>query len=111
MVDAGGNIRVTSRSTDTLSLELAAGGGVVEKTTTPGVAVLDSPTIRALDRATAMTEKLFPAEDALDIEWVVSGGRVLLVQVRPYVEAAGPKKPRNGASPGTMLSQDERHNR
>ncbi|MBM4321088.1 MAG: hypothetical protein FJ125_14330 [Deltaproteobacteria bacterium] len=82
-----GRLQVTSRSTDDVALVLAPGGGVVEQRSTPGAVVLDEPLVRALDRAAAKVERLFPASGPLDLEWVVSAGRVLLVQVRPYVEA------------------------
>ncbi len=81
-------IRVISRSQDDVALKFAPGGGVKEVKVGGGGVVLTEARVRALVRAAQEARKLFPwVKQALDIEWLMVGDRVYLVQARPYVEA------------------------
>lgn len=79
---------VLSRSVDALAAMPAPGGGVVERPVEPGQPVLTLAAVRALDRAAASAQALFPDVPLLDIEWAIGpDGRVYLLQARPYVVA------------------------
>jgi len=79
-------------------LALAEQGGVQEKAPGAQGAVLDDAAVRALGAAATRVLQLFPAGAVLDIEWVLQGTRIVLVQARPYVEPGQRPPQRPGPS-------------
>ena len=52
-----------------------------------GTPVLGEERVRRLVAAAQEVRGLFPGSGPLDVEWLVSGDKVFLVQARPYVRS------------------------
>ena len=83
---ATGLLRVVSRSDDRAMLVFDDKGGVREVPTPDGKAILDEPRVRRLADAVTRVRRLFPGWAVVDVEWVLEGERVWIVQARPFVE-------------------------
>jgi phosphoenolpyruvate synthase/pyruvate phosphate dikinase len=77
-------VEVLNESQDGTRVVFAPGGGVASRAATPGRPVLDERLARELGRAALSIEKLFGTPQ--DIEWLTVGGKVVIVQARPYVK-------------------------
>ncbi|WP_084181374.1 PEP/pyruvate-binding domain-containing protein [Polaromonas glacialis] len=78
-------IQVLSRSADNTALQLDAGGGVKEVPVEVGRVVLNDALVLRLAGVGAAVKQLFGGVDQ-DIEWATVGGRIALLQARPYVD-------------------------
>jgi len=81
----GGAVRVLTRSEEDSLLTFDERGGVREVATEAGRAVLTDDMVRRLARAAALIKGVFRGREQ-DIEWVFVGGRIFIVQSRPYVQ-------------------------
>lgn len=81
-------IRIISRSDDSVALRFDAGGGVRAVEVDNHQPVLGESRIRGLVAAAQEVRGLFPGSGPLDVEWLVKGDQVFLVQARPYVRSA-----------------------
>lgn len=77
-------IQVLTRSTDDAMLSFDAGGGVREIAVEPGRVVLTDERARRLARAGQRVASLFRGRPQ-DIEWLVIGDTIHIVQSRPYL--------------------------
>jgi len=82
-------IQVLSRSADNMALQLDPAGGVKEVPVEPGRSVLDDALVLHLAGVGAAVKRVFNGVDQ-DIEWATVGGRIVLLQARPYVERRAP---------------------
>ena len=80
-----GTIQVLSRSDEDTMLAFDERGGVKEVKIEEHRAVLTDEMSRRLARAALKIKSVFGGRDQ-DIEWVYSGGRLFIVQSRPYIE-------------------------
>jgi hypothetical protein len=80
-----GAVRVLTRSGDDTMLTFDERGGVREVSIETGRAVLTDAVVRRLARAAIQIERSFGGRDQ-DVEWLTAGGRIYIVQSRPYVE-------------------------
>ncbi len=80
--------RVLSRSEDATMLVFDEQGGIKEVPTGSAAPVLSEARARDLSLAAAKLVKLFPDSGPLDIEWVLEGEKVWIVQSRPFIEGA-----------------------
>jgi hypothetical protein len=78
--------RVLSRSADATMLVFDAQGGIKEVPTASAAPVLSEARARDLSLAAAKLVKLFPGSGPLDIEWVLEGEKVWIVQARPFID-------------------------
>ena len=78
------SIQVLTRSQDDVMLHFAPDGGVVEARVDPTRAVLSDDLVRRLARVGQAIEANFNSRPQ-DIEWVVVGDRIMIVQSRDYV--------------------------
>jgi len=79
-------IKVLSRSDETTMLVFdEKKGGVREVETPKGKPVLDDKRVIELGVAAQQITKLFPKAKALDIEWLLEGNNIQIVQARPFV--------------------------
>ncbi len=81
-------VQVLSRSAEDTELRLAPGGGVQEVAVAQRQVLSDALVQRLADAAAAI-EKQFGGRTQ-DIEWAVAGDQVLILQSRPFVQAANP---------------------
>jgi hypothetical protein len=81
-------VQVLSRSTEDTELRLAPGGGVQEVAVAQRQ-VLSDALVKRLAAAGAAIEKQFGGRTQ-DIEWAVAGDQILVLQSRPFVQAAKP---------------------
>lgn len=81
-------VQVLSRSAEDTELRLAPGGGVQEVAVAQRQVLSDALVKRLADAAAAI-EKQFGSRTQ-DIEWAVAGDQVLILQSRPFVQAANP---------------------
>jgi hypothetical protein len=81
-------VQVLSRSAEDTELRLAPGGGVQEVAVAQRQVLSDALVKRLADAAAAI-EKQFGGRTQ-DIEWAVAGDQVLILQSRPFVQAANP---------------------
>ncbi|TDS70920.1 PEP/pyruvate-binding domain-containing protein [Comamonas sp. JUb58] len=79
-------VQVLSRSAEDTELRLAPGGGVQEVAVAQRQVLSDALVKRLADAAAAI-EKQFGGRTQ-DIEWAVAGDQVLILQSRPFVQAA-----------------------
>ncbi|WP_225413594.1 PEP/pyruvate-binding domain-containing protein [Stigmatella hybrida] len=79
--------RVMSRSEDSTMLVFDAQGGIKEVPTGAEEPVLSEVRARELSLAAAKLVKVFPRSGPLDIEWVLEGNKVWIVQARPFIDA------------------------
>lgn len=83
---ASRSIKVLSRSDETTMLVFdEAKGGVKEVPTPAGQSVLSDQRILELGHAAEAVSKLFAGVKAIDIEWLVEGNIIHIVQARPFV--------------------------
>jgi hypothetical protein len=78
------SIQVLTRSQDDVMLHFSPGGGVQEEKVEPDRAVLSDELVRRLAKIGLAIEKRFAGRPQ-DIEWVVTGGKIMIVQSRDYV--------------------------
>ncbi len=79
-------IKVLSRSDeDSMLVFDEAKGGVREVPTPKGKPVLSDARVLELGSAALAVSKLFPGVKALDIEWLLEGNIIQIVQARPFV--------------------------
>jgi hypothetical protein len=77
-------VRVLTRSDEESLLTFDGEGGVKEIPISGERAVLTDATVRRLARAASLIKRVFRGREQ-DIEWVFYGGRVYIVQSRPYI--------------------------
>ncbi|MGI9108255.1 MAG: PEP/pyruvate-binding domain-containing protein [Pyrinomonadaceae bacterium] len=77
-------VRVLTRSGEDSLLTFDEGGGVKEIPISGERAVLTDATVRRLARAAGLIKRVFGGREQ-DIEWVFYGGKVYIVQSRPYI--------------------------
>lgn len=80
--------RVLSRSDDATMLVFDEQGGIKEVPTGSAAPVLSEARARDLSLAAAKLVKVFPDSGPLDIEWVLEGEKVWIVQSRPFIDGA-----------------------
>jgi rifampicin phosphotransferase len=78
------SIQVLTRSTDDTKLIFDASGGVREQPVEPGRAVLTDAIARRLAKVGALIEHMFAGKPQ-DIEWLIIGEAIYVVQSRPYL--------------------------
>ena len=78
-------VRVLTRSNEDTLLTFDASGGLKEIQTYPDRAILTDSTARKLARAALAIKKHFGGREQ-DIEWVIVGAEIYIVQSRPYIE-------------------------
>ena len=78
------SIQLLTRSEDDTMLKFAPDGGVVEVTIDPRRSVLSDDLVRRLSNIGIAIEKRFGGKPQ-DIEWLIVGGRIMIVQSRDYV--------------------------
>lgn len=79
-----GQIRTLTRSEDDSKLTFDENGGVKQAPVESGRIVLDDLKARRLAQAALRIKQVFDGRDQ-DIEWVVLGGRIFIVQSRPFL--------------------------
>ncbi|MCI0491075.1 MAG: PEP/pyruvate-binding domain-containing protein [Blastocatellia bacterium] len=84
---ASNAIQVLTRSDEDTMLAFDERGGVKEVSIEQHRAVLTDAMVRRLARAALQIERVFGGRDQ-DIEWLYLGGRLYIVQSRPYVEGS-----------------------
>lgn len=77
--------RIISRSNETSMLVFDAKNGVREVPTPAGDTILTEARAKRLGAAVQAIVPLFSKDTALDVEWVLEGEKIWLVQARPYV--------------------------
>lgn len=80
-------IRVLTRSDEDTMLAFDEHGGVKEVTIEQQRRVLTDPMVRRLAGASIQIKRIFGGRDQ-DIEWVFRGGRLYIVQSRPYIQGS-----------------------
>ncbi|TFI58582.1 pyruvate, phosphate dikinase [Sphingomonas parva] len=78
------SIQVLTRSQDDVMLHFAPGGGVEEVRIDPNRAVLSDDLVRRLGTIGGAIQRAFGSRPQ-DIEWLVVGDRIMIVQSRDYV--------------------------
>jgi rifampicin phosphotransferase len=78
------SVQLLTRSGDDAMLSFDENGGVKEVSVEPGHVVLTDDLARRLARAGLAIERMFGGEPQ-DIEWLVIGGVIHIVQSRPYL--------------------------
>jgi hypothetical protein len=78
--------KVISRSDDATQLVFDAAGGLKEIPAKRGEPVLTEAHARDLSRAVKTIVPLFSAAYPLDVEWVLQGEKIWIVQARPFME-------------------------
>ncbi|CAN5801898.1 hypothetical protein BH11PSE6_BH11PSE6_06350 [soil metagenome] len=78
------SVQVLTRSKDDVVLHFSPGGGVEEMKTDPDRAVLSDDLVRRLGTIGSAIEGAFDRRPQ-DIEWLVVGDRIMIVQSRDYV--------------------------
>jgi phosphoenolpyruvate synthase/pyruvate phosphate dikinase len=81
------DIRVLTRSDEDSMLVFDEKGGVKEVIVEQQRRVLTDALIRRLANAALRIKRIFGGRDQ-DIEWLYSGGRLFIVQSRPYIDGA-----------------------
>ncbi len=79
------SIQVLTRSDEDTMMAFDEHGGVKEVTIEQQRRVLTDPMVRRLAGASIQIKRVFGGRDQ-DIEWVFRGGRLYIVQSRPYIE-------------------------
>lgn len=83
------SIQVLTRSNDDTLLALDEHGGVKEVASSPPPQVLTRAVIRELVRVSLALKRVFHNRDQ-DIEWAYAGGKLYILQSRPYIERREP---------------------
>jgi len=79
------SVKVLTRSEEESLLTFDEGGGVKEVPISGERAVLTDEVVRKLARAASLIKGVFRGREQ-DIEWVYMGGRIYIVQSRPFVQ-------------------------
>lgn len=79
------SVQVLTRSQDDVMLHFAADGGVQEVRVDPNRAVLSDNLVRRLAKIGLAVQRRF-SNRPQDIEWIVVGDQILIVQSRDYVK-------------------------
>ncbi|ATY30987.1 PEP/pyruvate-binding domain-containing protein [Sphingomonas psychrotolerans] len=79
------SVQILTRSQDDVMLHFAPDGGVQEVKVDPNRAVLSDDLVRRLGRIGLAIQQRF-GNRPQDIEWLVVGGRIMIVQSRDYVK-------------------------
>ena len=91
-------VRIVSRSDEDTMLIFDPAGGVREiPNPKKGDAILTNARLARLADAAQKLRGIFPKDRPLDIEWLLDGERIVIVQSRPYM--GGPKNAPPGAAP------------
>ncbi len=77
--------RIISRSNETTMLVFDPKNGVREVPTPAGDTILTEARAQRLGEAVDKIIPLFSRDTPLDIEWVLEGEKIWIVQARPYV--------------------------
>ena len=77
--------KIISRSSDATMLVFDDKGGVREVPVPPGSVILSEDRAQRLAEAVKAFIPLFPQNRPLDVEWVLEGETIWIVQARPYV--------------------------
>jgi len=77
--------KIISRSNDGTMLVFDDKGGVREVPVPPGDVILSEARAQRLAEAVKAFIPLFPQNRPLDVEWVLEGEKIWIVQARPYV--------------------------
>ncbi|HWN99247.1 MAG TPA: PEP/pyruvate-binding domain-containing protein [Blastocatellia bacterium] len=80
-----GTVQVLTRSDEDTMVAFDENGGIRELKIEEHRAVLTDQMARRLARAAIQIKRVFGGRDQ-DIEWVYAGGRLFIVQSRPYIE-------------------------
>jgi hypothetical protein len=80
--------KIISRSSDSTMLVFDDKGGVREVPVPPGSVILSEERAQRLAEAVKAFIPLFPPGRPLDVEWVLEGEKIWIVQARPYVTAS-----------------------
>ncbi len=78
--------KIISRSDDPVMLVFDKSGGIREVPNKHAGVILSEARAKRLADAVIRFRPLFPAEHALDVEWLLEGEKIWIVQSRPYVE-------------------------
>ncbi|AXF86058.1 Phosphoenolpyruvate synthase [Ephemeroptericola cinctiostellae] len=81
--------RIISRSNETSMLVFDPKNGVREVPTPAGDTILTEARAKRLGETVDVIVPLFSRDTALDIEWVLEGEKIWIVQARPYVSKVG----------------------
>ncbi len=79
------SVQVLTRSTEDTLLTFDVNGGVKEVKIEPNRAVLTDKTARKLSRVATAIRRIFKGKHQ-DIEWLIVGEQVYIVQSRPYID-------------------------
>lgn len=79
------SVQVLTRSQDDVMLHFSPGGGVQEVQIESGRAVLSDELVRQLSRIGLAIQERFGGRPQ-DVEWLIVGGRIMIVQSRDYVK-------------------------
>ena len=71
---------------DTYVIEFGANGDLIEKDQKFERRVLDDRNVRELVKTAGQIKKIFGGKKEQDIEWGIMGGKVYILQARPYIE-------------------------
>ena len=77
--------KIISRSNDATMLVFDDKGGVREVSVPPGEVILSEDRAQRLAETVKAFIPLFPQNRPLDVEWVLEGEKIWIVQARPYV--------------------------
>ena len=90
MYDTSNNgTRIISRSNETSMLVFDPKNGVREVPTPAGDTILTEARAKRLGETVDNIVPLFARDTPLDIEWVLEGEKIWIVQARPYVSKMG----------------------
>tara|TARA_R110002073_G_scaffold142117_2_gene293581 strand:- start:108202 stop:110157 length:1956 start_codon:yes stop_codon:yes gene_type:complete len=79
--------KIISRSDDPFMLVFDSKGGIQEVENPHRGVILSEERAKRLAKAVLSFEPLFSSRHALDVEWLLEGEKVWIVQARPYVES------------------------
>lgn len=79
-------VQVLTASQQNSVLKFGANGDLIESDETFERRVLDDKNVRELVRVAGQIKKIFGGKKEQDIEWGIMGGKVYILQSRPYIE-------------------------
>jgi hypothetical protein len=77
--------KIISRADESTMLVFDAAGGIHEVPAPAGTVILTEPRAKRLVSAVQRIIPLFPAGTPLDVEWVLEGETIWIVQARPFI--------------------------
>ncbi|MBP6633563.1 MAG: PEP/pyruvate-binding domain-containing protein, partial [Kofleriaceae bacterium] len=77
--------KIISRSDEATMLVFDGKGGIVERPAPAGTVILTEARAKRLVTAVRQFMPLFPPDKPLDVEWVLEGETIWIVQARPFV--------------------------